>query len=82
MGSVFWTRTTFYWMPTDPKFTVKRPPEQRVELMQNELRKPGSAVVSGSLMGWGDPLIPFFTLAVRLQTDTAGTPWRKTPQQC
>lgn len=23
----------FYWMPTDPKFTVKRPPEQRVELM-------------------------------------------------
>ena len=41
----------FYWMPTDPKFTVKRPPEQRVELMRNELRKPGSAVISGSLMG-------------------------------
>lgn len=60
----------FYWMPTDPKFTVKRPPEQRVELMREELLKPGSAVVSGSLMGWGDPLIPFFTLAVRLHTDT------------
>ena len=29
------------------------------------------AVLSGSLVGWGDALIPDFTLAVRVVTDTS-----------
>lgn len=66
LGFRFLDTDDFYWMPTDPKFTQKRPPEQRVELMRKEILKPGSAVVSGSLVDWGDPLIPLFTLAVRL----------------
>ncbi|CCX37160.1 shikimate kinase [Clostridium sp. CAG:1013] len=70
LGFRFLDTDDFYWMPTDPKFTQKRPPEQRVELMREEILKPGSAVVSGSLVDWGDPLIPLFTLAVRLQADT------------
>lgn len=35
------------------------------------MNKYGNVVISGSLVDWGDELIPCFTLAVRLETDTA-----------
>lgn len=57
----------FYWLPTDPPFTAKRPPEQRLQLMRQAVSQKGDFVVSGSLCGWGDGLIPLFTLAVRLE---------------
>ena len=39
--------------------------------MQQDIAKAeNGAVVSGSLVGWGDALIPKFTLAVRVVTDT------------
>lgn len=61
----------YFWLPTDPKFTKKRPIEQRAPLMQQDIAKAeNGAVVSGSLVGWGDALIPKFTLAVRVVTDT------------
>lgn len=61
----------YFWLPTDPKFTTKRPLEQRVPLMRRDIAAaPNGAVVAGSLVGWGDTLIPDFTLAVRVVTDT------------
>ena len=61
----------YFWLPTDPKFTTKRPLEQRVPLMRRDIAAaPSGAVVAGSLVGWGDALIPDFTLAVRVVTDT------------
>ena len=55
----------FFWLPTDPPFTTKRPVEQRMKLLQAELTR-DSWVLSGSLMGWGDLLIPRFDLVVFL----------------
>ncbi|WP_373354613.1 AAA family ATPase [Pseudoroseicyclus sp. CXY001] len=54
----------FFWLPTDPPYAEKRPVTRRLALM-NELflRRPGW-VLSGSLNGWGDPLIPFFDAVV------------------
>lgn len=60
----------YFWKPTDPPYTVKRPIERRLELMEKELdREAVGTVLSGALDGWGDPLIPRFSLAVRLEVE-------------
>ena len=56
----------FYWIPTDPPFREKRPIEQRLELLREVMRRSTSWVLSGSLAGWGDALIPEFDLVVFL----------------
>ena len=56
----------FYWIPTDPPFVEKRPIEQRLELLREAMQRSNSWVLSGSLAGWGDPLIPEFELVVFL----------------
>lgn len=58
----------YYWVNTDPPYRQKRPIPERIRLMKEELDQSHKAVISGSLTDWGDPLIPFFTLAVRLVT--------------
>lgn len=65
-GYAFLDSDDYIWAPTDPPFTALRTHEQRLPLLQRDLDRIEDAVVSGSLVGWGDPLIPRFTLAVRL----------------
>lgn len=44
----------YFWLPTDPKFTTKRPIEQRVPLIRQDIAAAkNGAVLSGSLVGWG-----------------------------
>lgn len=61
----------YFWLPTDPAFTQKRPIPERLTMMTAEIdAAEKGAVISGSLTGWGDVLIPRFTLAVRVVTVT------------
>lgn len=60
----------YYWMPTNPPYTRKRDIRERVAMMKRDILETEHVVISGSLSGWGDELIPYFTLAVRLVTDT------------
>jgi adenylate kinase family enzyme len=60
----------FYWLPTDPPFREKRAIEQRIALLREELQSCNQWVLSGSLTGWGDPLIPEFELVVFLVVPT------------
>lgn len=60
----------YYWYKTDPPFTSKRPESDRVVLMKKDIEEHENVVISGSVVDWGDELIPYFTLAVRLNTDT------------
>ena len=60
----------FFWLPTDPPFTVKRPRPERLTLLRQALAEADRTVLSGALCGWGDELIPLFTLAVRVVTPT------------
>ncbi len=61
----------YYWLPTDPPFTQKRPIPERLAMMNADIdAAERGAVISGSLTGWGDPLIQRFTLAVRVVTAT------------
>ena len=60
----------YFWLPTNPKYTLKRNTEERLGMMKRDISEAKNVVISGSLVGWGNELIPFFTLAVRLETTT------------
>lgn len=61
----------YFWLPTNPAYTTKRPIDERLSLMRRDIASADrGAVISGSLTGWGDPLIPRFTLAIRVVTPT------------
>lgn len=61
----------FYWVPTNPPFREKRPHGQRLALLQQAILGLASWVLSGSLCGWGDPLIQEFDLVVFLVVPTS-----------
>ena len=69
-GYTFLDSDDYIWAPTDPPFTSLRTHAERLPLLQRDIEGIENAVLSGSLVGWGDPLIPRFTLAVRLVTPT------------
>lgn len=65
----------FFWEHTEPPYAVKRPPDQRLSMLQGALSRQERWVLSGSLCGWGDPLVPLFgavifiTLPARLRLE-------------
>lgn len=60
----------YFWLPTDPPFVTSRERDQRVRLLRVDLDAADKAVISGSLYDWGDSLLPFVTLGVRVITPT------------
>jgi adenylate kinase family enzyme len=60
---------SYYWQPTDPPFTHKRPVAERCALI-SERQGQGGWVLSGAFDGWGDPLIETVDLVVFLHTPT------------
>jgi adenylate kinase family enzyme len=59
----------YYWLPTDPRFREKREIKERLLLMKQDIKAHEAVVITGSLVGWGDELIPYFDLAIRVVTD-------------
>lgn len=58
----------YYWKPTEPPYRDKRASGDRVRLMQEMFVPRAGWVLSGSLDGWGDVLVPCFDLVVFLKT--------------
>lgn len=50
LGFRFLDTDDFFWLPTDPPYTQKRPLEERLALLEEELDKPGDVVLSGALI--------------------------------
>lgn len=71
MDAFFMDTDDYFWEKTDPPFTVKRAIPERLESLQKDVDGHDRVVLAGSLSGWGDPLIPRFTLAVRVETAAA-----------
>lgn len=69
LGYTFMDTDDYFWLPTDPKYTIKRDKTERLEMMKKDILASDKVVVSGSLVDWGDDLIPYFTLVVRVITD-------------
>ncbi len=70
-GYFFMDTDDYFWEETNPPFQIKRNVSDRIALMKNDIERHDKVVISGSLVGWGDELIPLFTLAIRVATDTA-----------
>ena len=60
-----------YWLPTDPPYSTARAEPARLESLRAALDEAGRFVLSGSLCGWGDALVPRFELVVFLAVPTA-----------
>lgn len=61
----------FFWEATDPPFTTPRSMPERLNRLEAALSASPGWMLSGSVVPWGDPLIPRFTLVVRLTLDPA-----------
>lgn len=71
LGYHFMDTDDYFWEPTNPPYICKRKISERLALMRADIEKWGKVVISGSLAGWGDELIPLFTFVIRLKTDTS-----------
>jgi adenylate kinase family enzyme len=60
----FFDSDDYYWQKTDPPYRESYPKEQRAERLLADLSGLKSWVLSGSILKWGEPLMPLFTLAV------------------
>ncbi|MBK1810816.1 AAA family ATPase [Clostridium sp. YIM B02505] len=69
LGYTFMDTDDYFWLPTDPKYIEKREKIERLQMMEKDILNSDKVVISGSLVDWGDDLIPYFTLVVRLVTD-------------
>jgi adenylate kinase family enzyme len=58
----------YFWLPTTPPFREKRDVAERLRLMTELFLPRADWVLSGSLQGWGDPLISYFDIVVFLYT--------------
>ena len=59
----------YFWVPTHRPYVVKRDVLDRLRLMDEVFLPRDSWVLSGSAMGWGDPLIGLFDAVVFLALD-------------
>jgi adenylate kinase family enzyme len=60
----------YFWLPTDPPYKERRDREDRLRLMRELFLGKTSWVLSGSLIGWGDSIIPYFDMVVLLSVST------------
>jgi adenylate kinase family enzyme len=58
----------YFWLPTTPPYRVQGARADRLRLMEEVFLPRADWVLSGSLAGWGDPLIPKFDLVVFMKT--------------
>lgn len=70
-GYFFMDTDDYFWEATNPPYQIKRNVSDRIALMRRDIARYDKVVISGSLVDWGDALIPLFTLAIRVETDTA-----------
>ena len=70
LGFYFMDTDDYFWQATDPPYTIKRNISERLSMMKKDINEHEKVVISGSLVDWGDELIPLFSLAIRVETDT------------
>ena len=61
----------YFWQPTEPPYTLRRDVAERLDLVARMFLPRRAWVLSGSVMGWGEPFAPAFDLVVFLQVDPA-----------
>lgn len=59
----------YYWLATSPPYVAAREAPERLRLMGQVFLPRDAWVLSGSIMSWGDPLIPYFDAVLCLRLD-------------
>ncbi|TYO62764.1 hypothetical protein FXV83_31165 [Bradyrhizobium hipponense] len=54
----------YFWLPTAPPYQTTRPASERLHLMREMFLPRLDWVLSGSVTGWGEELVPFFDRVV------------------
>lgn len=57
---------SYFWLPTEPPFTQRRPAAERDAQLAQDLPRFPSWLLGGSLVGWGEQWLAAFDLAVFL----------------
>ncbi|MDE6313899.1 MAG: AAA family ATPase [Lachnospiraceae bacterium] len=70
LNYTFMDTDDYFWKPINPPYKEKRNISERLELMKKDIEKSDKVIISGSLVDWGDELIPLFTFVIRLNTAT------------
>src|SRR5919202_4132186 len=70
IGGEHFDTDDFCWLSTDPPFRKQREISERLKLLEDALRGSDRWVLSGSLTGWGEALVPLFDLVVFLYVPT------------
>jgi adenylate kinase family enzyme len=56
----------YFWHQSEIPFTIRRDPQERNSMMEDDMRKNENAIVSGSVINWGTEWIDKFDLVVFL----------------
>jgi len=64
LGYTHFDSDSYFWLPTAESFTMQRDRGECLELVKSDLSSFESWILSGSITGWGDELIPYFDLVV------------------
>jgi adenylate kinase family enzyme len=59
-----------YWRPTTPPYQARRTVADRLRSLEEAVQWTHHWVLSGSVVGWGEPLVPSFDLVVFLYVPT------------
>lgn len=59
----------YFWLPSVPPFVDKRPEADRLRLMEALFLPRDAWVLSGSMIGWGDSLVPHLDAVVFVTLD-------------
>jgi adenylate kinase family enzyme len=65
-GALHLDTDDYFWLPSDPPFQAQREVSERLALLEAAISGTERWVLTGSLMRWGDSLIPQFDLVVFL----------------
>ena len=71
LGAPHFDSDDFFWLPSDPPFQTPRPPTERMTLLLRRLPPDGGWVLSGSAIGWAQPLETLYDLIIYLRLDPA-----------
>jgi len=66
LGYACFDTDDYFWMPSAIPYTVRREPAERNTMLKNDLFKKDNAIVSGSLVSWGEEWLTIFDLVVFL----------------
>ena len=66
LGAPAFDSDDYFWIPTDPPYVHKRPPDERERLLRGDLAPAGNWILSGSMLMWGLAVAPPYTHLVYL----------------